>query len=256
MRTPVVGSRLLLLSAIGLLGLEIAAVGRAAPAPAEQPKVANLDTDAHLVGWWKFDDAPGATAADSSKQGRNGTLQGGLSFDKDSAPGRMGKALKFDGKEGFVQVTGYKGIGGTAPRTVCAWIRTKAAGGEILSWGQRDFGKMWTFCFIRGRVGVTPKGGYLYMGDATNDDAWHHVAAVVEEAARPNLHDNVKLYKDGEPAKIDDIGLLDLWPIETGSEQDVRIGWKFSGLLDDVRIYDRALSEDEIKALWRQGGGK
>jgi hypothetical protein len=255
-RIPVVGSRLLLLSAIGLLGLEIAAVGRAAPAPAEQPKVANLDTDAHLVGWWKFDDASGATAADSSKQGRKGTLQGGLSFDKDSAPGRMGKALKLDGKEGFVQITGYKGIGGTSPRTVCAWIRTKAAGGEILSWGQRDFGKMWTFCFIRGRVGVTPKGGYLYMGDATNDDVWHHVAAVVEEAARPNLHDNVKLYKDGEPAKIDDIGLLDLWPIETGSEQDVRIGWKFSGLLDDVRIYERALSEDEIKALWRQGGGK
>jgi len=255
-RTPVVASRLPFLFASGLLVLEIAAMGHAAPAPAEQPKVANLDTDAHLVGWWKFDDAPGATAADSSKQGRNGTLQGGLSFDKDSAPGRMGKALKFDGKEGFVQITGYKGIGGTAPRTVCAWIKTKAAGGEILSWGQRDFGKMWTFCFIRGRVGVTPKGGYLYMGDATNDDVWHHVAAVAEEAARPNLHDNVKLYKDGEPAKIDDIGLLDLWPIETGSEQDVRIGWKFSGLLDDVRIYDRALSEDEIKALWRQGESK
>jgi len=255
-RTPVVGSRLLLLFAIGLLGLKIAAVGQAAPAPAEQPKTAALDTDTHLVGWWKFDDASGATAADSSKNGRKGALQSGLTFDKDSAPGRMGKALKFDGKEGFVQVTGYKGVAGAAPRTVCAWIKTKAAGGEILSWGQRDFGKMWTFCFIRGRVGVTPKGGYLYMGDATNDDAWHHVAAVVEEAARPNLHDHVKLYKDGEPAKIDDIGLLDLWPIETGSEQDVRIGWKFSGLLDDGRIYDRALSADEIKALWRQGEGK
>jgi len=114
-RTPVAGSRLLILFAVGLLGLEIAAAGQAAPAPAEQPKTAGLDTDAHLVGWWKFDDASGATAADSSKQGRNGTLQGGLSFDKDSAPGRTGKALKFDGKEGFVQITGYKGVGGTAP---------------------------------------------------------------------------------------------------------------------------------------------
>jgi hypothetical protein len=37
MRTPVVGSRLLLLFAVGLLVLEIAAVGQAAPAPAEQP---------------------------------------------------------------------------------------------------------------------------------------------------------------------------------------------------------------------------
>jgi len=256
MRTPVVGSRLLLLFAMGLLVLEIAAVGQAAPAPAEQPKPANLDTDAHLVGWWKFDDASGATAADSSKQGRNGTLQGGLSFDKDSVPGRMGKALKFDGKEGFVQVAGYKGVAGTAPWTLAAWIKTKTSKGDILSWGAGDFGKMWTFGFIRGRIGVTPKGGYLYMNDPTDDDAWHHVAVVVEEAKTPNLHDNVKLYRDGEPAKIHDIGLLDLWPIETGSEQDVRIGGKFNGLLDDVRLYDRALSEDEIKALWRQGEGK
>jgi hypothetical protein len=241
---------------MGLLVFEIAAVGQAVPAPAEQAKTASLDTDTHLVGWWKFDDASGTTAADSSKQGRNGTLQGGLSFDKDSAPGRTGKALKFDGKEGFVQITGYKGVSGTAPRALAAWIKTKTSKGEIVSWGAGDFGKMWIFCFIRGRIGATPRGGYLYMNDPTNDDAWHHVAVVVQEAKTPNLHDNVKLYRDGEPAKIDDIGLLDLWPIDTGSEQDLRIGWKFSGLIDEVRLYDRALSEDEINALFRQGEGK
>ena len=202
MRTPVVGSRLLLLLAIGLLVLDVAVVGRGAPAPAEQAKTAGLDTDTHLVGWWKFDEASGTTAADSSKQGRKGALQGGLTFDKDSAPGRAGKALKFDGKEGSVQITGHKGVGGTAPRTLAAWIKTKTSSGEIMSWGAGDFGKMWTFCFIRGRIGVTPRGGYLYMNDPTDDDAWHHVAVVVEEAERPNLHDHVKPYRDGEPAKI------------------------------------------------------
>ena len=255
-RTPVAGSLLLLLLAMGLLGLEIAAVGQAAPAPAEQAKAASLDADTHLVGWWKFDEASGAAAADSSKQGRKGTLQGGLSFDKDSAPGRAGNALKFDGKEGFVQITGYKGVGGTAPRTLAAWIKTKTSSGEIASWGAGDFGKMWILCFIRGRIGVTPRGGYLYMNDPTDDDAWHHVAAVVEEAKTPNLHDHVRLYRDGELARIHDIGLLDLWPIDTGSEQDLRIGRKFNGLIDEVRLYDRALSEDEIKALFRQGEGK
>jgi hypothetical protein len=256
MRTPVAGSRLPLLFAMGLLVLGIAAVEQAAPAPAEQAKTASLDTDTHLVGWWKFDDASGATAADSSKQGRKGTLQGGLSFDKDSAAGRTGKALKFDGKEGFVQITGYKGVSGTAPRTLAAWIKTKTSKGEIVSWGAGDFGKMWIFGFVRGRVGVTPKGGYLYMNDPTDDDAWHHVAVVVEEAKTPNLHDNVKLYRDGEPAAIHDIGLLDLWPIDTGSEQDLRIGSKFTGLIDEVRLYDRALSQDEIKGLFRQAGGQ
>jgi hypothetical protein len=91
---------------------------------------------------------------------------------------------------------------------------------------------------------------------ATNDDEWHQVGVVVHEAARPNLHDHVKLYKDGEPATIHDIGLLDLWPIDTGSDQDVSIGSKFSGLIDDVRIYNRALSEDEIRTLFRRGEGK
>jgi hypothetical protein len=124
----------------------------------------------------------------------------------------------------------------------------------VVSWGLDDHGKMWTLGFIRGRIGVTPKGGYLYMKDSTSDDAWHHVAAVVLEASPPNLHDNAKIYKDGEPAEIHDIGLLDLWPIETGDKLDVTIGRKFKGAIDDLRIYDRALSDDEIKALFKAGG--
>ncbi|MHC4790682.1 MAG: hypothetical protein ACYS8Y_04465, partial [Planctomycetota bacterium] len=60
-----------------------------------------------------------------------------------------------------------------------------------------------------------------------------------------------RLYEDGEPAEIHDIGLLDLWPINTGSELDVRIGRGLKGLIDDVRIYDRPLSEDEVKALFK-----
>ena len=76
------------------------------------------------------------------------------------------------------------------------------------------------------------------------------VAVVVEKADLPNLHDHVKLYLDGAPAEIHDIGLLDLWPIETGKELDVRIGRGFQGLIDEVRLYDRALSREEIKTLF------
>ncbi len=246
-----------LLSAVLLVGLVgvpsgLTATDGAGPDKA-QPE--GLDADPHLAAWWKFDDASGTIAADSSKHGRAGTLQGGLSFDKHSAPGRIGKALSLDGK-GSVEVTSYKGVTGTAPRTVAAWVKTKAANGRIISWGHEDFGKMWTFGFIRGRLGVAPKGGYFYMNPATNDDAWHHVAAVVVEAKLPNLHDHVRLYLDGEPAPIHDIGLLDLWPIDTGSDLNVRIGEGFNGLIDDVRIYDRALSGDEVKALFAPGKSK
>jgi hypothetical protein len=216
----------------------------------KEDKPKTLDNDPNLVGWWTFDETTGKTAADSSPHHRKGTLTGRLSFDRNSADGRIGKALKLSGED-HVEITDFKGVVGTKPRTVAAWIRTEEDRGEIISWGADDFGKMWTYGFIRGRIGVTPSGGYLYMNDPTDDDQWHHVAVVVQEAELPNLHDDVRLYKDGKPAEIHDIGLLDLWPIDTGKDIDVRIGGPFTGLLDDVRIYDRALSEDEINTLFQ-----
>ena len=212
------------------------------------------DNDPHLVGWWKFDETSGTSAADSSKGGHNGVLEGDLTFDKQSVPGRIGNAIRFDGVKDCIRIAGYKGVTGTQPRTIAVWIKTPATTGDVVSWGLDDHGRMWTLGFIRGRMGVTPKGGYLYMKDNTGDDAWHHVAAVVLEASPPNLHDNVRIYKDGEPAEIHDIGLLDLWPVETGAQLDVTIGRRFKGAIDDLRIYDRALSDDEIKALFKTGG--
>ena len=222
-----------------------------ATAPPGKAGATTLDNDPHLVGWWKFDEVAGSSVADSSKQGHHGVLEGGLSFETNSAPGRIGKALQFDGKKTVVRVAGYKGITGTTPRSLAAWIKTPAGDGDLIRWGKNDAGKMWIFGHIRGRIGVTPKGGYYYMKAGTGDNAWHHVAVVVKEGEPPNLHDNVRLYRDGELAEVDDIGLLDLWPIETGDELDVIIGRGFRGAMDDLRVYDRALSEDEVKALYQ-----
>ena len=229
-----------------LLGGLLPGVSGQSTAPA---KPASLDLVSNMVGWWKWDETTGTQAADSSKSGHPGVLQGGMTFEQNSVAGRNGKALKFAGGDNSVEITGYKGVTGTKPRTIAAWIKTATSDGEIVSWGHRDYGKMWTFGFVRAHVGVTPSGGYYYMKAQLNDNAWHHVAVVVQAANPPNLHDNVRLYQDGSLAEIDDIGLLDLWPIDTGSDLDVRIGRRFRGLLEDVRIYDRALTEDEIKAL-------
>ncbi len=208
--------------------------------------------DSHLVGWWKFDETSGDNAADSSKQDHKGVLEGKLSFDQHSAAGRIGKAISLDGQQQCIRIAGFKGITGAKPRTIAAWVKTNTPGGEIISWGENDFGKMFVFGFVRGRVGLVPRGGYLYMKNGVHDDAWHHVAVIVEEASPPNLHDHVKLYLDGEAAVIDDIGLLDLWPIETGEKQDVIIGRRFKGQLDDLRMYDTALSADQIKGIFKQ----
>ena len=230
------------LSAILAIGFAGNALGQTDEEPDPQRK--------NLVGWWKLDDGSGSTAADSSKHGRKGTLVDGLSFDGGSVAGRIGKALKFDPKRGRIEIAKYKGVTGTAPRTVAVWIKTSQRKGDIIRWGSDDAGKIFRFGFIRGRVGVDPSGGYLYVNDDLADDKWHHVAAVVLEGDPPNLHDSVKLYVDGALADIHDIGLLDLWPLDTGDDMEVTIGGGFGGLIDDVRLYDRALSVDEIKALF------
>jgi Concanavalin A-like lectin/glucanases superfamily len=243
---------------LGFVGLALTLC----PAAAGANKPRTLNSDPNLVGWWTFDEGSGDTTADSSKHGRAGTLRGGMSFEKNSAPGKAcrlgsdkaGRALEFDGRDDYVEIAKYKGVTGTRPRTIAAWIKTTSPKGEIVSWGADGPGQMWTFGFIRGHLGVTPKGGYLYMKAATHDDQWHHVAVVVEPAKSPNLYNNVKLYKDGARAEIDDIGLLDLWPIQTGSDLDVRIGRQFKGFIDDLRIYNRALSEHEVNLLFKLQG--
>lgn len=218
--------------------------------PAQAPG-GTLDTDPHLVGWWRFDETTGKTVADASGKGHPGVLEGNLSAETNLVAGRSGKALQFGGDKDCVRVTGFKGITGTQARTVALWIKHTVSGGDLVTWGESEPGKMMYVGFIRGRVGVNPRGGYLYMKAGTQDNAWHHVAVVIREASPPNLHDDVKLYRDGELAEIDDIGLLDLYPFETGEQQDVCIGRRFKGALDDLRLYDRPLSEDEIKALFK-----
>jgi len=213
-------------------------------------KPATLDSDPNLAGWWRFDEAAGKTAADATAHKRDGTLTGELSFDKSSSPGKRGEAIGLDGKGSWIEVKDYKGVTGTRPRTVAAWIKTASANGEIVAWGTEDFGQRFVFGYIRGRIGITPGGGYLYINRETSDDKWHHIAVVVRRAELPNLHDDVGLYLDGQPAEIHAIGLLDLWPIQTGDKLDVRIGRGLVGSLDDLRIYDRPLSDEEVKALF------
>lgn len=203
----------------------------------------------NLVGWWNMDETSGTTAADSSQQNHEGTLEENVTFDKNSVDGRIGKAIKFE-KTGGIRINGFKGVTGTAPRTVAAWIKTPERRGDIIRWGEDDAGKIFRFGFIRGRVGVDPSGGYLYVAEDLADDKWHHVAVVVVEGDPPNLHDSVKLYVDGKPATIHRIGLLDLWPLDTGKELDVTIGRDFNGLIDEVRLYDRALAAEEVLALF------
>ena len=204
-------------------------------------------------GFWKFDETSGSTAADSSGNSRDGTLVN--MENADWVAGKYGNALEFDGVDEYVEITGYKGVIGSASRTVAAWIKTSTTG-EIISWGMTGQGEKWIFRVqddngTAGTIRLEVGGGYVVGSTDLRDGGWHHVAAVLGGASADVL--DVQLYVNGSPEIIS--ASLGPKQVNTTSGADVKIGVftgsdrYFTGQIDDVRIYSRGLSAAEIWEL-------
>ncbi len=207
-----------------------------------------------IVAYWKFDETAGAVASDFSVNGYDGTLMN--MDDSDWVAGNTGNALNFDGLDDYVEITGYQGVFSTQARTCAAWINTTATAGSIIAWGNNSSGNKW---FLRvhstGQLRIEVNGGYRISSTIVNDGNWTHVAAVLVDDGSPNV-DEVKLYINGtEETVYTSVSQA----ISTTSGTNVSIGvalfnypsliTPFTGRIDDVRIYDRALSDVEIATL-------
>jgi len=210
-------------------------------------------TNPNLLGWWKLDEGLGGNAIDWSGHNNDGILLG----DPQWIEGYDGGALELDGSGDIVEMRDYKGVTGTQPRTCCAWIKTENLG-EIISWGNNVTGQKWIFLVqtsngTDGAIRVEVSGGYIVGVTDVRDGRWHHVAAVLEENAAPDVV-QIKLYLDGVQQAI---SAQQSTLIDTASGSNVRIGqapWgsrPFIGPIDDVRIYDVALTVDDIKQVMR-----
>jgi hypothetical protein len=206
-------------------------------------------TNPNLAGWWTLDEGEGITAVDWSGHGRHGILHGNAQW----ADGYYGAAVMF-ADDVYVEMPGYAGITGTGSRTCCAWIRTTRTSTEILSWGQNVAGQKWIVRLdATGGLRAEVNGGYNYGAKYLADGQWHHVAVVFENDGTPDVLDT-KLYVDGQP---DTTAASQGTAIDTAATGTVRIGespWHnnpFAGLIDDVRIYDKVLTQDEIQQAMR-----
>ncbi len=205
------------------------------------------------VAHWKLDEAGGPTAYDSA-----GTNDGTLIASPVWTAGQIDGALELDGDD-YVEmdVTNYKGVLGTQSRTCAAWIKTTETG-AIISWGDSDIGGGWWLFRIEGagRLRLQSQGGFIVGSTDLRDNNWHHVIALLDSDGTPD-NNEVKLYVDGFEEIYSEITSQ---PIDTASHSNVTIGASclhdgtvvvpFNGLIDDVRIYDRALCTEEVKQLY------
>ena len=215
------------------------------------PRIPDLPiTDPNLMGWWKFDAGSGTTAVDWSGHDRHGTLRG----DPQWVTGYEGGALQFDGSDDYVNIDGWTGILGSHPITVSAWINTTNTvsardSNAIVGWGRNTPGQKFAFGINDARLRTEHHGGNRQGNTNVADGQWQHVAVTVKEHSTIS-YPEVMLFLDGQDDTIPGAD-PDTYKITAGG--DVSIGRRpasndryFDGIIDDVRIYDKALTQEEI----------
>jgi hypothetical protein len=218
------------------------------------PERSSTDFTLDLVAHWSLDEGAGTTAADGSGNGHDGQLTGGTWI----SDGRFAGGLRLGAGE-FVSVSTFPYA---APNfTVAAWLRLSpeqlAMNDEtwvaILS-TEHFFDSGWQLN-IDNRL-PRPRLDFAYWSpplmtplfvecECIETDRWIHVAVVVDVQAN-----RVTLYTDGT-ASDDETRPSDILPGDTTLyfgrwNMDDRL---FSGDLDDVAIWNRALTRDEIAML-------
>jgi len=204
-----------------------------------------------LVGFWPFGEGSGTTAYDESKTGNDGTLKNGPTWVYDS---HFGYVLDFDGVDDYVEVPYDSSLDITGPLTVSVWSKLDS-GGRDYCWVEKGIGGATNeqYLLLTGRREffifrvVKNDSNYSVSGSNYPVDEWFHLVGVYDGSA-------VKLYVNGNfdaeanaPSPPLDSGTGSVWIGRLAQG-----GYNVNGKIDDVRVYDRALSESEITNIYQK----
>jgi hypothetical protein len=196
------------------------------------------------VAHWAFDDGAGTVAIDSSGNGSDGTLVG----DPQWVAGAIGGALEFDGIDDYVDCGNPAVLDITGDITVMAWIKVAA------------FSKTWETILGKGddsyrmsrgpgdgdsiHFGANGTGDNLNANTIVTTDTWRHVALVYNGTDKIIYIDGVEDVRAASSGNINSSG----YDFVIGQNSQAA-GRFLTGLIDDVQIYNKALSSLHISAL-------
>jgi len=212
--------------------------------------------DYGLVGNWDMDEGTGSVLNDNSGNNNHGTLTNGPKWTQ----GKSGSALQFDGKDDYVSVASNTNLnmGANQDFTIETWIKySNNPSYHIVAGKYCDIITAGYWLDVQGnniRLRVSDAGGN-YVDTITtaqyNDNKWHHVMAIAD---RDGL---AYIYIDGNQVKSNDIssenGDTGTGAFSIGRPYDRNYAY-FNGQIDELRIYNRALSEAEVRYHYNHGG--
>lgn len=206
--------------------------------------------DVGLVGHWTFDEATGVTASDASGYTNSGTIEGATWY-----PGVDNSAASFDGIDDRVVIPGSTELPLAGQITVAAWIRVADPLDDryrrIVSkkfWWADGAGFELEYNAALGYLSLTAGwDNYARAEGIFLDTGWHHVAAVVDGSTGRIFLDGIEVTTD---AAIYALNQGDQ-PVQIGQMGDQSLAeyTTWNGQIDDVRLYNQALTGVEIAAL-------
>lgn len=215
--------------------------------------------NAGLVAHWTFDDGAGTTAQDSSGNNNHGTVNGDAQW---VAAGKVGGALAFDGVDDMVVATQNIGLpiynnGVDNAYSITMWVKggpqndmrvfsegSTTSNTPLFNLGTQNAGATGQFdVYIRPDEGATLN--HPHSQAEPFDETWHHVAWV-------DANGTASLYVDGVLDGTDFSyarGTMALDTTTIGGILRANPSHWFTGEIDDVRVYSRALSYGEVAGL-------
>jgi hypothetical protein len=215
-------------------------------AVAGQESVFSNDIAAGLVGHWKMDENAGLIAYDSSGSGNNGTLINGPTRESGTNCRASSCLNLIATNSNYVISTGNVFNPSTTDFTASLWFNTNIINSLTILIGQQDLdgtGRSWLYIDSSGHL-YTNLGGTTTNGiTPLSAGLWYH-GVVVKSGT------SISLYLNGSLEAISTSTVESTTGLTMFGTNKSLAGNFFDGKIDDVRIYSRALSENEISQLY------